>query len=159
MNILIVDDEPIAREGLVALFDDQPEFTVAGTARNGREAVRQIITHRPDLVLLDIQMPDMSGFDVLRTIEPERLPDVVFVTAFDEFALEAFRARAVDYILKPVDPVRLMETCARIAERRSTRPGGFNWASAFDAEQPGIFPAFAQRIAVRVGQKIRLVHS
>ena len=106
MNTLIVDDEALARRGLKHRLQHTPDVHIVGEARNGREALAMIRQHRPDLVFLDIQMPGLNGFDVLRELDPRELPSVVFVTAFDEFAIKAFEANAVDYILKPIESER-----------------------------------------------------
>lgn len=121
LRVLIVDDEPIARRGirqLLALYDD---IEVAGEARNGREAVRLVQTLAPDLMFLDVQMPEFDGFDVLRQIDPKRLPVVIFVTAYDSFAVRAFEARALDYLVKPLAEARFHEALARAREHLQTR--------------------------------------
>ncbi|MGC4051505.1 MAG: LytTR family DNA-binding domain-containing protein [Paludibaculum sp.] len=107
MNILIVDDEPIARQILRELLEDLPGVTLAGEAATGLEAVEQIARLHPDLVLLDLQMPGLDGFSVARTLRGESLPIVIFVTAFETHALQAFDTGAVDYLLKPVRKERL----------------------------------------------------
>ncbi len=121
LKTLIVDDEALARRGLRHRLQSVRDVHVTGEARNGREALEMIRKHAPDLVFLDIQMPGMDGFDVLRALEPEDLPSVVFVTAFDEFAIKAFEANAVDYILKPIENERLTEALERVRERQGAR--------------------------------------
>jgi two-component system, LytTR family, response regulator len=122
IRTLIVDDEPLARENLRIRLAAAPDFEVVGECGNGRDAVAMIAAQRPDLVFLDIRMPDMDGFAVLERIEPEAQPEVVFVTAYDRFALEAFRVHALDYLLKPFDEERFAETLEscrrRVAEVR-----------------------------------------
>jgi two-component system LytT family response regulator len=98
-----------------------PDVHVVGEARNGREALDLIRKHAPDLVFLDIQMPGMDGFDVLRALDPDSLPAIVFVTACDEFAIKAFEANAVDYILKPIENERLADALGRVRNRQSAR--------------------------------------
>ena len=98
---LIVDDEPLAREGLRMLLSQDPEVSAISEARDGREAVAAIRSSRPDLVFLDVQMPEMDGFAVVREIGAERMPPLVFVTAHDRFAIQAFEINAIDYLLKP----------------------------------------------------------
>ncbi len=121
LKTLIVDDEALARRGLRHRLQAVRDIHVTGEARNGREAIQMIREQEPDLVFLDIQMPGMDGFDVLRALDPESLPSVVFVTAFDEFAIKAFEANAVDYILKPIENERLAEALRRVRERQSAR--------------------------------------
>lgn len=107
MNVLIVDDEPIARQILRELLEDHPGITLAGEASTGLEAVEQIARLHPDVVLLDLQMPGLDGFSVARTLRGDSLPIVIFVTAFETHALQAFDTGAVDYLLKPVRKERL----------------------------------------------------
>jgi two-component system LytT family response regulator len=117
IRVLIVDDEPLARRGIRQLLETHDGFVVAGEARNGREALRSLESLSPDLVFLDIQMPGLDGFGVLRSFGVERMPAVVFVTAFDEFAVRAFEAQALDYLVKPVSESRFSTTLARVRER------------------------------------------
>lgn len=117
IRTLIVDDEPLARENLRIRLHDVPDFEVVGECGNGRDAVTAIAAQKPDLVFLDIRMPDMDGFAVLERIEPEAQPAVVFVTAYDRFALEAFRVHALDYLLKPFDEERFAETLESCRQR------------------------------------------
>jgi two-component system LytT family response regulator len=117
LNTLIVDDEALARRGLKHRLHSATDVQVIGEARNGREAVEMIRKHAPDLVFLDIQMPGMDGFDVVRAFSAEELPAIVFVTAFDEFAVKAFEANAVDYILKPIEDERLKNALDRVRKR------------------------------------------
>ena len=121
LNTLIVDDEALARRGLKHRLQHVQDIRIIGEARNGREAVAMIREHRPDLVFLDIQMPGLNGFDVVRELAAGELPAIVFVTAFDEFAIKAFEANAVDYILKPIEAERLQEALQRVRERQSAR--------------------------------------
>lgn len=113
IRVLIVDDEPVARGGLRGLLASDPEIEIVGECGDGRGAVEAILARRPDLVLLDIQMPEMDGFEVIRAVGPERMPPVVFVTAYDEFALRAFEVHALDYLLKPFDDDRFREAMSR----------------------------------------------
>jgi two-component system LytT family response regulator len=121
LNTLIVDDEALARRGLKHRLQHFRDIRIIGEAKNGREALMMIRQHRPDLVFLDIQMPGLNGFDVLRELNPNELPSIVFVTAFDEFAIKAFEANAVDYILKPIESERLEEALERVRERQRSR--------------------------------------
>ena len=112
LRTLIVDDEPLAREGLRNLLADASEVTVVGECGDGATALEVIRRDRPDLVLLDVQMPELSGFEVLQQLGPD-LPVIIFVTAHDAFALQAFEAHAVDYLLKPVAPARFRQALER----------------------------------------------
>jgi two-component system LytT family response regulator len=111
--VLIVDDEPLAREGIRLLLQEE-EAEIAGEAASGKEALKQISQFKPDLVYLDVQMPEMDGFEVLNALSPEEMPYIIFVTAYDQYALRAFEVNAIDYLLKPVDEERF-----RIAFQRA----------------------------------------
>ena len=106
VRALIVDDEPLARQNIRLLLEADPEVEIVGEVGDGAAAVKAVRRLSPDLVFLDIQMPEMSGFDVLAALDAERLPAVVFVTAFDRYALRAFEVHALDYLLKPFDDAR-----------------------------------------------------
>lgn len=121
IRTLIIDDEPLAREGIRMLLSSDERFEVIGECTNGKEAIAAIVKHRPDLIFLDVQMPEIDGLGVLRALSPEQIPFVVFVTAFDKFAIDAFDAHALDYVLKPVNPSRFAKTLERIKARYSER--------------------------------------
>ncbi|HKG93685.1 MAG TPA: LytTR family DNA-binding domain-containing protein [Gemmatimonadaceae bacterium] len=124
IRVLVVDDEPDAREGIAAMVAAREGFAVVGTCGDGAAAARAVGELAPDLVLLDVQMPAMGGFDVIRAVGPARMPAVVFVTAHDEHALRAFEAHALDYVLKPFSDRRLAEALERgRAAVRSARLG------------------------------------
>jgi two-component system LytT family response regulator len=110
LRTLLVDDETLSRRGLELRLKVANDIEIIGQCSNGREALQAIRELKPDLVFLDIQMPGLSGFDVLAELQPHELPMIVFVTAYDRFAVQAFEARAIDYVLKPVDDVRLAAT-------------------------------------------------
>ena len=109
IKALIVDDEPLARDRIREMLKEHPEIEVIGEARNGREAIDSVVNHNPDLVFLDVQMPDLDGFDVLQHLNVEQLPVIIFVTAYDQHALRAFDVHAVDYLTKPFDRKRFAE--------------------------------------------------
>ncbi|MCP3167714.1 LytR/AlgR family response regulator transcription factor [Myxococcus qinghaiensis] len=113
IRTLVVDDEPLAREGLRLLLAADPEVSVVGEAGNGPEAVRLIREQRPDLVLLDVQMPELNGFEVLSHLGPGEVPAVIFVTAYDRYALRAFDIHALDYLLKPFRDDRFHDAIGR----------------------------------------------
>jgi two-component system LytT family response regulator len=116
-RVLIVDDEALARERVRTLLAGEKDVTIVGECSGGREAVTAIVQHRPDLVFLDIQMPDLGGFEVLEAVAMDWLPAVVFVTAYDEYAIQAFDVNAMDYILKPIEPARFKKALARAVKR------------------------------------------
>lgn len=168
VRTIIVDDEPLARRGLKTLVERRPEFTVLAVCANGREAIARIGDLKPDLVLLDIQMPEITGFDVLERLPRDCLPVVVFVTAYDEFAIRAFGVRALDYLLKPVSQRRLDEAldraAARIRDRRLAEYGTTLLAAVAEIRSRNVAPAPGpssagrlERIMVRVGGAIRFV--
>jgi two-component system LytT family response regulator len=117
IRALIVDDEPLARRGVRQLLAAHPDLVVVGECRNGREALRAFEVLAPDLVFLDVQMPGLDGFGVLRARGGQRMPFIVFVTAHDDFAVQAFEMHAVDYLVKPLNVARFNDTLARVRER------------------------------------------
>ena len=143
LRALIVDDEPLARARLRRLLGQLPEIEVVADCSNGEQAIAALHEGTQDVVFLDIQMPDMDGFDVLDSLPRERRPHVVFVTAYSEHAVRAFEARALDYLLKPVSAERLRQS----VERLRFAPG---------QAAPGN-GAYAERLAVPIGGRIHLV--
>ncbi len=113
IRILVVDDEPLARDGVLAMLKDDPEVEVIGTSVDGQSALNTIRAQRPDLVFLDVQMPRRDGFAVLAELKPEERPAVIFVTAYDQYAIHAFEICAVDYLLKPFRDVRFAAALTR----------------------------------------------
>ena len=113
LKALIVDDEELARRGLEIRLEKFEDIEICAQCRNGREALEAVREHAPDIMFLDVQMPGMDGFDVLRNLSTSNMPAVVFVTAYDEFALKAFDANALDYLLKPINDDRLAEAIER----------------------------------------------
>src|SRR5215831_2677654 len=116
IRTLIVDDEVLSRRGVEIRLRDQTDFEIVAQCANGREALAAIQQYKPDVVFLDIQMPGMSGFEVLAHLPQESLPLVVFVTAYDQYAIQAFEARAIDYLLKPIDEARFAAALTRVRE-------------------------------------------
>jgi two-component system LytT family response regulator len=126
MRVLIAEDEPLVREGIRALLRDEADVTVVGEARNGDEALALIAAAAPDVVFLDVRMPQRDGFDVIAALPANRRPAIVFVTAFDDYAIRAFDVHAVDYLLKPFDGERFRLALARARLRilqGGTSPG------------------------------------
>jgi two-component system LytT family response regulator len=124
IRTIIVDDEPIARRHIRSLLGEHPEIEIIGECGNGPDAIAAIRKEHPELVLLDIQMPEIDGFGVVKEIGADRMPVVVFVSAFDEYALAAFEAHALDYIMKPVKRDRFHQTIRRAVEQIGQRGGG-----------------------------------
>ncbi|WP_353066704.1 LytTR family DNA-binding domain-containing protein [Tunturibacter psychrotolerans] len=117
LKTIVTDDEPLARERLKLLLAQDEEIQVVAECRNGRETIARLKSAPADLLLLDIQMPGINGFDVIDAIGSHRMPPTIFVTAHNEFAIKAFSVRAVDYLTKPIEPIRLQETLAHVKKR------------------------------------------
>lgn len=158
ISILIADDEPPARRLVIGLLEQHPHVRVVGEARSGREAIKAIESLRPDVVFLDVQMPEGDGFEVVRTIGVDRMPVVVFATAYDEYAVQAFEAHALDYLLKPFERERfedaLGRACLQVRRRRDTYvdPRLVSLVRHLD-DRPG----YLARLAVRTGPRTRLI--
>ena len=167
IRTILVDDEPLATQGLRLRLEAHDDVEIIATAANGREAIRQIKTHKPDLVFLDIQMPGLGGFEVARRLleHEEEAPALVFVTAFDQHAIEAFEVNAVDYLLKPVESGRLEQALQRARRRvEAERPGQAGSAPTNDQlEQIVKMMAGRQtrrdQVAIRVGERFVLVQA
>src|SRR5678815_1724201 len=157
MRALIVDDEPLAREGLAMLLKDESAISSISEARNGAEAVDLIRKDRPDLVLLDVQMPEMDGFGVLRALGPEHMPPFIFVTAHDRYAIQAFEVNAIDYLLKPVTRERCSQALARVRERIATQ-GPDNRHVLALLQQMAAAPRYLARVALRSAGRISFVN-
>ncbi|MCP3143444.1 LytR/AlgR family response regulator transcription factor [Pyxidicoccus xibeiensis] len=117
LRVAVADDEPLARERLRALLGTEPDVALVAEAASGAEAVRAVLTHAPDVLLLDIEMPAGDGFEVLRALPPESVPVVVFVTAWQQYAVRAFEAQALDFLLKPYDRERFRAALARARQQ------------------------------------------
>jgi two-component system LytT family response regulator len=156
LRALIVDDEPLARDLLRAMLAQLENIEVIGESGDGADAIMKIETTRPDVVFLDIQMPEGSGFDVVRALDPSALPAIVFVTAFDQYALRAFEIHALDYLLKPYDLERLGAAVAHVRAILTTP------VNNRDAEKRRMLDLIAsvrmetnhaQRLAIKVGER------
>jgi two-component system LytT family response regulator len=171
ITVLVADDEPLARRRLLRLLRAEPGIEVVAECKGGRDAVEQILAHAPDLVFLDIQMPDLDGFGVIAEVGAERMPAVVFVTAYDQYALRAFDVHAFDYLLKPFEGERFHAALSRVrgflsARRREGYPGEEQLRRLLaevlgrDGDAPGK-PAspFFERVAVKSdgGTRILLI--
>jgi two-component system, LytTR family, response regulator len=164
MRTLIVDDEPLARQRLRQLLGRESDVEVVGECGDGVQAVQLIETLNPDLVLLDVRMPELDGFGVVEAVGPEHMPATLFITAYDEYARQAFEAQAVDYLLKPFDPDRF----ARAIQRARTWVGArrLEHASAQGPELEALLArihaertAYADRFLVRQGERHLLVRA
>lgn len=118
LRTVVADDEPLARERIRRLVADDPELEQIAECRNGKEVVEVLLARDVDLLLLDIQMPALNGFEAVKATKPGRLPMIVFVTAHDQYALQAFDIHAIDYLLKPIEPQRFHEAIQRVKKRR-----------------------------------------
>jgi two-component system LytT family response regulator len=153
IRTLLVDDEPLARAGLRALLAREPDVAIVGEACDGDSAMTGIREHQPDLVLLDVQMPGIDGIEVVRRLAAEPLPAIVFVTAHDRFAVQAFEVHALDYLLKPPSAERLHATLERVrgAMRAGASPAPQGLAGLLAGTDP------LRRIVVRERNRYRLV--
>jgi two-component system LytT family response regulator len=124
IRTLIVDDEPIARARLRALLGEEPDVEIVGECANGRDALVSIRAASPDLVFLDIQMAELNGFELAESLGPQRMPAVVFVTAYDEYALRAFEIHALDYLLKPFSAARFKAALSHARDHLASRRNG-----------------------------------
>ena len=124
IKVLVADDEPLARERLASLLSQEADIEVVGQARDGEEAITAIHDDTPDLVFLDVQMPQMNGFDVIEAVGTDKMPLVIFVTAYDQHALKAFQVRALDYLLKPFDRERFKDALARARKQLEREENG-----------------------------------
>jgi two-component system LytT family response regulator len=154
IRVLVADDEPLARRGVRQLLAPESDLTVVGESRNGPETLRALEALAPDLLFLDVQMPEMDGFEVLRAYGVERLPAVIFVTAHDQFAVRAFEAHALDYLVKPLNEARFRAALQRVRERlqmreavdRARRLSGLLAAERAQREKCGV-----ERVVVSLG--------
>jgi two-component system, LytTR family, response regulator len=158
IRALIVDDEPLARQRVRGLLGKEPDVEIIGESEDGFAAVDQIQATRPDLVFLDVQMPDMDGFEVLRRVPPALLPVVIFTTAYDQHALRAFEVNALDYLLKPFKPSRFQAAVQRARDLIANKHAGV--AAAGLLALLGQTPAPAgqlSRLAVKTPGKVTFV--
>ena len=121
LKAIIVDDEELARQGLSMRIEQYEDLEIVAECRNGKEAIAAIIEYEPDVVFLDIQMPGMTGFEVINEVQSDVMPMVIFVTAYDAFAIDAFKVHAIDYLLKPVEGERLARAIDRTKQQREQK--------------------------------------
>lgn len=158
MRALIVDDEPLARRGVSLRLRKFPEIVVVGECDNGSKAIRMIVETKPDLIFLDIQMPDIDGFDVLNALPRELVPAVIFLTAHDQHAIRAFEVHAFDYVLKPINNARFSDAVNRALRSAESATG------AKALESLPVLPneckkRFISRFTVHTGSRIRIVNA
>jgi two-component system, LytTR family, response regulator len=157
LRALIVDDEALARTALVRLLKRERDVSLIGQCGDGETAVSTIRQAQPDIVFLDVQMPEMDGFQVVEAIGAERMPVTIFVTAFDQYAIRAFDANAVDYLLKPFAPDRLTRALSRARERCLGRQDKEAAQRLFSLLDSRLQSDYAQRLAVATGGRIMFV--
>lgn len=159
IRAIIVDDEPLARERIRTLLADEPDIEVVSEAEDGRSAISAIQDDEPDLVFLDVNMPEFDGFDVLEAIDVTSTPVVVFVTAYDEHAVRAFEANALDYLLKPFDESRFRTALSRAKDALTRRDNG-SIQEQLDALLGEVRkPRYLERIAIRDNGRILMVRT
>lgn len=157
IRVVIADDEPLARERIRTLLAPHPDLVLVAECQDGEDAIRVLAAEQPDLLFLDVQMPELDGFGVLGAIPPAQRPWVVFVTAYDEHAVRAFEVNAIDYLLKPVEPRRFEAAIVRVRERLA-QP-----ASVRDAALEAVLAELRRarghttRLVVRDGNKVSFV--
>ncbi|NOK18174.1 response regulator transcription factor [Corallococcus carmarthensis] len=168
-RVLVVDDEPLARANVKHLLAQAPDVTAVDECEGGRDAIACILETRPDLVFLDVQMPECDGFDVLREVGAERMPPVIFVTAFDRYAVRAFETHALDYLLKPFSDARFRDALERARRQRAQGKNQEllrHLSALLEQHRPPPPPAEparsaenepVERIAVKTGGKVLLI--
>ena len=158
-SVLIVDDEPLARRGVALRLQPHQDLEVIGECSNGREALNCILEQKPKLVFLDIQMPLMNGIDVVRALDPDAQPFIIFLTAFDQYVMHAFEVHAIDYLLKPVDDARFnasLNHARRVLGAHS--PAGYNQGlQKLLTQRPAPNQEPLRELAIRVGRQVRFV--
>ena len=161
LTVIVADDERPARRFLTALLNESSDVAIVGEAASGEEAIALITAQRPDLALLDLQMPELGGLDVVRRLPSGALPLVAFVTAFDDHAIEAFELNAIDYLLKPVQQDRLQATLDRARQRLHTREPvedrAAALASASTAYEHATRRQYAERLPLRQRDRVMIV--
>ena len=159
IKVLIVDDEPLARDRIREMLKEHPEVEVIAEARNGQEAIEAVANQNPDLVFLDVQMPDLDGFSVLQNLEVEKIPLIIFVTAYDQHALRAFDVHAVDYLTKPFDRKRFAEAIdhARVYMKGAKEPDTARILSMLQEIRAG--ERYLERFAIKNGETVFFVRA
>ena len=155
IRVLLVDDEPLAREMLREMLQDEPDAIIVGESVNGLEAIEAIRQHQPDLLFLDVQMPELGGFEMLESLTKERIPYVIFVTAYDQYAVRAFEVHALDYLLKPFDRDRFEVSWQRAkAQIMRDRNGGADRQILALLEELKAGPQYLERLVIKAAGRI-----
>ena len=155
IRVLLVDDEPLAREMLREMLENEPDAVIVGESVNGREAMEAIREHQPDLLFLDVQMPELGGFELLEALGKEQLPYVIFVTAYDQYAVRAFEVHALDYLLKPFDRDRFEISWQRAkAQMMRDRNGGADQRILALLEELKAGPKYLERLVIKAAGRI-----
>jgi len=156
IRVLLVDDEPLARDMLREMLQHDAQAEIVGESCNGREALEAIRTHTPDLIFLDVQMPELGGFDVLETLGSANLPYVIFVTAYDQYAVRAFEVQALDYLLKPFDQERFDLSWQRAKKQlmRDRNGGGMDQRIITLLEELKAGKEYLQRLVIKAAGRI-----
>ena len=163
IRTLIVDDEPLARDAIRVLLGNDPDIEIVGECRDGQSAVDALRARDIDLIFLDVQMPGMTGFDVVREIGPENMPLIIFATAFDEYAIQAFEAEALDYLLKPIDDARFERSLNRAKRLLSQATEGklvqrlSRALETLEAKESNTNPKHRAKIALKTSNRVVLV--
>lgn len=159
LRVVVADDEPVARQGLADIVRAHPELELVGEATGGRDAIERIARTHPDIVVLDVEMPNVDGFDVATSLSRADQPELIFVTAHEDFALRGYQADAVDYVLKPYSAERLNEALSRAIRRRRDRVDAARFTKiaevvgASAASTPAAGPRYSERLLVTVGTR------
>lgn len=160
IRVLVVDDEPLARRGIRHLLDPENDFEIVGECKNGREAVVAVEKLSPGLIFLDVQMPLLDGFSFVEKVGAGNLPEIVFVTAFDEHAIRAFETGALDYLLKPVDPARFQKTLERVRKRiKNAKPRELEQKLSALLENLKLpkTESYLERFAIKENERVKLL--
>ena len=157
LKVVIVDDEPLARDRIRELLTTHSDVEIVGEARNGQQALETIIVQQPDLVFLDVQMPDMDGFEVLKALDSDSIPLIIFVTAFDEYALRAFEFHAIDYLMKPFDRERFAKAIkhAKLQATRTKDRDTSNIIKLLEDIKPKT--GYLERFIIKSGETVHFV--
>lgn len=160
LTVLIVDDEQLARRFIRRLLKEDPEIEIIGECGNGKDAVTMISKQRPDLVFLDVQMPEMDGFSVLEAVGLNRLPEIVFTTAYDQYAIRAFEVHALDYLLKPFDGARFREAMKHAKDRlNNSQRDDARLQMTTLLEDVNQRPRYLDRLIIRSGGRIKFLRT
>ena len=155
IKTILIDDEPLSREIIKSYLTSYKNIEVVAECNDGFEGVKSIMQHQPDLIFLDIQMPKINGFEMLELVE--KVPSVIFTTAFDEYAIRAFETNAIDYLLKPFSPERFRKAIDKFLEKKSSANSGSKEETETLLESVAASPNQAERIVVKTGNKVKII--